>query len=287
MGTIVRLTFREMLNKKILYLGLLMTVVYLGFFGLAMYSMRDGMNGAPPLTMLGAAATVMAMGLFVSGMLVSGITIFSAVGSISAEIENGIIQAIAAKPLSRSAIFLGKFIGLGITVVGYSLLIFLATTGIVRYFFDLDMASYPQGLVLFCLQPLVLLAVTMWGSTFMTTLGNGITMFVFYSLSVVGGMVEQIGVQLSSVGGMIGGSPIDASSLSTIGILSSLLLPTDSMYRLVNFTLLYKSSVPVEALNFNPFSTITPPSVWMMVYSGIYLLAFLYFGIRTFTHRDI
>lgn len=287
MWTIVRLTFREMLNKKILYLGLIMTLIYLGFFGFGMYSMADGMKEAPSISRLGAAAAVMAAGIYVSGLLVSAVTIFSSVGSISSEIENGILQAVVAKPLRRSDVFLGKFFGLGLTTIGYSLLIFLATTLIVRHFFNLQSSSYFTALLLFCLEPLILLVITMWGSTFMTTLGNGVTVFILYCLSVVGGMVEQIGGQLANVNAMVGGSPIDGSSLLTFGILSSLIMPTDSMYRLVNFTLLYKSSVPVEALNFNPFSTMSPPSIWAVVYTALYLLVFLYLGVRAFNRRDI
>lgn len=288
MFTIARLTFREMLNKKILLLGLVLTVLYLGLFGVGLHYVEQDLREAVELIRMTLAAQFLTIGLFVSGIMVSAITIFSAVGSISSEIENGIMFATAAKPLSRSQIFLGKYLGLSMALVGYSLLIFVATNLIVKYIFHFSSGDFLAGMALFSLQPLVLLAVTMWGSTFLSTLGNGIAMFMLYSVAVIGGMVEQLGVQMSNLSATVAaGGPVAASSLTTIGIVTSLLLPVDSLYRLVNYVLLYGSSVPIQVTNFNPFSTTTPPSLWMLVYTGVYVLFFIGFGIFKFSRRDI
>lgn len=286
MWTMVRLTFREMLNKRILHLGLTLTLLYLAFFGVGLYFMSKDMLQAPELSRQAAAAVLLTAGLFVSGLLVSGITIFSAVGAISSEIDNGIMQAVAAKPLDRSDIFLGKYIGLGLALIAYSLMIFLATTLLVRFFFNFKTGSFIEGMIIFCLQPLVLLAIAMWGSSFMSTLGNGITTFILYSLSVVGGLVEQIGAEMAAFS-QVAGEQVVSSTMNIIGIITSLIIPTDSMYRLVNFKLIYESTVPVQVLSFNPFSTMTPPSVWMLVYTGAYILLFTWWGARIFSQRDL
>ena len=169
-----------------------------------------------------------------------------------------------------------------------ALLVFIATNLIVGYTFDFRSDGFYSAMALFALQPLVLLAVSLWGSTFLSTLGNGIFMFMLYSVGVIGGMVEYVGVQMSTLSMTIGGSgSAAASSLTMTGIVTSLLMPVDSLYRLVNFILLYGSSVPSQVLNFNPFSTTSPPSPVMLAYTAGYVLLFIGLGIRKFSRRDI
>ncbi len=287
MITIARLTFREMLNKRILLLGMILTAIYLGLYGVGLHYLEKEMQDTAEMMRMVLAGEMLTAGLFVSGMMVSAITIFSSVGSISAEIENGIMFATAAKPLSRTHIFLGKYLGLGFALVSYSLLVFTATNLIVGYTFDFRSEGLLTAMALFTVQPLVLLAVSLWGSTFLSTLGNGIFMFMLYSVSVIGGMVEFIGVQMSTMSATVGSSAVAASSLTMVGIVTSLLMPVDSLYRLVNYLVLYGSAAPSQVLSFNPFSTNSPPSTIMLAYTAGYVLLFIGLGARKFSQRDI
>lgn len=287
MITIARLTFREMLNKRILHLGLILTIIYLGLFGVGLHYIEKDTRDMVEIMRMALAGELLTAGLFVSGMMVSAITVFSSVGSIAAEIENGIMFAIAAKPLSRPQIFLGKYLGLGFALVVYSLLVYIATNLIVGYTFHIHSDGLYHAMALFAVQPLVLLAVSLWGSTFFSTLGNGIFMFMLYSVALIGGMVEYVGVQMSSLTVTVAEGSLAASTLNMIGIVTSLLMPVDSLYRLVNYILLYGSAVPSQVLSFNPFSTSTPPSVSMLAYTAGYVLLFIGLGIRKFSQRDI
>ena len=199
MITIARLTFREMLNKRILLLGLVLTVVYLSILWLGLHYVGKDIPETAELVRLSLAGELLTAGLFVSGMLVSLVTVFSSAGAISADIENGIMPATAAKPISRTQIFLGKYAGLGLALVVYSLFVFIATNMIVWRVFHFYSDGFFSAMVLFALQPLVLLAVSLWGSTFLSTLGNGVFMFMLYSVAVIGGMLEYVGVQMSSM----------------------------------------------------------------------------------------
>jgi ABC-type transport system involved in multi-copper enzyme maturation permease subunit len=288
MITIARLTFREMLNKRILLLGLVLTVVYLSILWLGLHYVGKDIPEAAELVRLSLAGELLTAGLFVSGMLVSLVTVFSSAGAISADIENGIMPATAAKPISRTQIFLGKYAGLGLALVVYSLFVFIATNMIVWRVFHFYSDGFFSAMVLFALQPLVLLAVSLWGSTFLSTLGNGVFMFMLYSVAVIGGMLEYVGVQMSSMALTAGASgTAAASSLTMIGILTSLLLPVDSLYRLVNYLLLQGSPVPAQLMRFTPFLTITPPSMEMLAYTAGYILLFIGLGIYKLSSRDL
>ncbi|MGE5543826.1 MAG: hypothetical protein ACM3UW_02540, partial [Bacillota bacterium] len=247
MFAIARLTFREILNKRSLLLGLLLTVLFMVLFTLGLYFVEKNMRDTVELVRLSLAGELLTAGLFVSGMMISAVTIFSSVGSISSEIENGIMLATAAKPLSRTQIFLGKYAGLGLALVGYSLLVFIAANMIVWRIFHFHTDGFLSAMAVFALQPLVLLAASLCGSTFLSTLRNRIFMLMLFSVAFIGGMVEYAGVQMSAVsltGGA--GEAVAASSLTMIGIMTSLLMPVDSLYRLANFIILYGSSVPSQ-----------------------------------------
>lgn len=113
-------------------------------------------------------------------------------------------------------------------------------------------------------------------------------MFMLYSVAVIGGMLEYVGVQMSSMALTAGASgTAAASSLTMIGILTSLLLPVDSLYRLVNYLLLQGSPVPAQLMRFTPFLTITPPSMEMLAYTAGYILLFIGLGIYKLSSRDL
>ncbi|MGB9904016.1 MAG: hypothetical protein ACPLQO_05005, partial [Desulfotomaculales bacterium] len=75
------------------------------------------------------------------------------------------------------------------------------------------------ALGLFVLEPLVLLAVARLGSVVFSTLGNGVLAFALYALAVVGGMTEQIGAL------------VENPAAVNAGIVASLILPADAVYR--------------------------------------------------------
>lgn len=137
------------------------------------------------------------------------------------------------------------------------------------------MAVKPGTLILFALQPLILLALTFWGSTLLPTLANGIAVFMLYAMGILGGMMEQIGYIIHS------------PSLINIGIVSSLIMPADAIYRKIVFTLLASQGTNFSTLILGPFGAGAEPSFWMLVYTLLYILGFLASAVRIFAKRDL
>jgi len=134
---------------------------------------------------------------------------------------------------------------------------------------------YQLAVGLFCLQSVILLAVTMFGTTFLSTLANGIGSFMLYAVGVVGGMMEQIGYLAKS------------QVLVDIGIASSLLMPADSVYRKTVYTLMSAPSASLSSMMLGPFGSVSEPSVWMLVYTGFYIVFFLAMASLIFSRKDI
>jgi Cu-processing system permease protein len=130
-------------------------------------------------------------------------------------------------------------------------------------------------LVLFAFHPLVLLSVTMLGTTGLSTIANAVMVFMLYALSVMGGVLEQIGYYLRN------------DSLIDSGILASLLMPADSLYRKMVHYLLPGAESGLAAGFLGPFGSLGEPSVWMMVYAVLYVAMFLGLAVKSFSKRDI
>jgi hypothetical protein len=139
---------------------------------------------------------------------------------------------------------------------------------------SLTFSAVLNGYLLFILEPLTLLALSLLGSVSLKTLGNGILMAALYILGLIGGMMEQFG-------GFLGNR-----DLVTIGILSSLVSPFDVIYRKMTTVLFSRTGMGNPM--FGPgVAGNAEPSAWMMAYVGLYLLAMLFVAIRKFGKKDI
>lgn len=275
MLTMALLTFKEMVRRRILLVTLVLAVAFLALYGTGVhYGYKDMAAHPGPMKAL-LAPMLLSIGLYFGSFIIAFLAVMAAVGAISGEIENGTIHAIVPRPVRRSEIILGKFLGYGLMLSAFAALFYVAVLLIVHFNTGMSVPIKAGAIGLFCLQPLILLAVTLFGTTFLSTLANGIGAFMLYAVGVVGGMLEQIGHLASS------------KVLVNIGIVSSLAMPADAVYRKIVYTLLSVPGASVSSLMMGPFGSNSEPSVWMLVYTGLYILGFLALAVKVFSRRDI
>ena len=277
MLTMLGITFREGLNRKVMLISLILAAVFLGLYGTGVHYAAKSLTANPnPMLAMVVYPQLLSFGLYFGGFIVSFLAIFSAVGAISSEIETGIIQAVVTKPISRRDFVLGKFLGLGLFLALYAALFFTAIALIINVKTGLVLEGQWAALGLFVLQPLVLLAVTLYGSVVMPTIANGVVMFMLYAVATIGGMVEQIGWLIEDTG------------LQLAGIATSLIMPVDSLYRKIVHLLLRPADNPVNALQqMGPFGSMAEPSVWMVTYALLYVVFFTGLAVFIFNRKDI
>ncbi len=274
MLTITLLTFKEVIRRRIILITLFLTLVFLALFGTGVhYGYKEMAVQAGPLEMV-LTRQFLALGLYFGSFIVAFLAIMAVVGAISGEIEGGTIYAIVPRPVKRSAIILGKLLGYGFMLCVFAALFYIAIILIIRFNTGLSVPLKPAALGLFCLQPLVLLAVSLFGTTFLSTLANGIAAFMLYAIGVIGGMMEQIGYLANS------------EVLIQIGIVSSLIMPADAIYRKIVYNLLAIPEVSMASM-LGPFGSMSEPSAWMLLYTGLYILCFLALAVRIFSKRDL
>ena len=287
------LTFREAWRKKVALIAAALTLAYLILYGVGMHfiiggSMVDTANPAASAASYYAmmqAITLFVLGIYLASFLVAGLAILAAAGSIAGEIENGTLSTLAVRPLSRRDLLLGKFLGLAAMLVLYAAFFFLALTGLVYWQTGLIIPGILPALGLFILIPLVLLAVTMLGTTRLSTLGNGALAFALYAIAVVGGMMEQLGALM-------------ANTTATIftGVITSLILPVDAIYRRLVATVVdllpagNGQDIPSfvnPQMTLGPFGSQSTPSDLMLIYTGVYIVVLLALAVYSFKRRDI
>lgn len=296
MLTIAHLTFKEAVRKKILIAGVILTILFLALYGTGLYFMNQDMEKVHQRNIASQAENArgeyvqhMAMmaeqqkkaflllGIYFSSSIVSLLAIFSSVGSVSSEVENGMLHAIMAKPIKRRSIILGKFTGYALMLTTYAALLLVSVFALNHYIAGAKITSVPGTIALFILQPLVLLVVTIMGSTRLSTLANGITAFMLYTIGVIGGMIEWFGMAAGN------------GTLVNTGIITSLVMPVDSIYRMISLSITGPSSGIniMTKMMYGPFGTLSEPSNAMVVYAILYTISFLLIAMRVFSKRDV
>jgi Cu-processing system permease protein len=276
---VARFALKEAMRKKMMLAAGVLTTLYLLLFGLGLHFLRGSINQMVEI----AGFQIFSMGLYMATLLTGLLAAFTGVGAISGEIETGTAYALLVKPISRTQLLLGKFLGYALMMAIYAGLFFLAIWLLFAWQFGLSLPGVWRVLPLFLFQPLIMLGVAFLGSTLFSTLANGITLFLLYGVALVGGMIEQIGAMLGPISG--GHTSV---ALINIGIVSSLALPVDSLYRRAVYILLSQHNQGFSLLNgLGPFGGTSAPSGLMVVYAIAYLAVCLLLASSVFSRRDI
>lgn len=278
MLTIMRFTFREAFSRKILLVSVIVALVFLALYWTGVFfAVRDIERAQNRILAAVIYPQLLLFGLYFGGFIVSFLAILSSAGLISGDIESGAIQAVATKPVRRTSIVLGRFFGQGLFLAFYAAVLFAAIYAIVRTLTGMDLAGSGRAMAVFSLQPVVLLAASLLASTLTTTIAGGALTFMLYTLSVIGGVIEQIGWMINNL------------YLKNAGIVSSLIMPADSLYRKnVHILLKHQADSPLASFQqMGPFGSLAEPSTWMMVYTLAYVAALLVLAMYAFKKKDL
>jgi ABC-type transport system involved in multi-copper enzyme maturation permease subunit len=281
---IARLTVREAFRRKVILGVVLLSLAFIALYAIGFHLFRDNYlslearrsarTGAGPAPSYAVSASAMVLlGLYTVNFLTGIMTIFAAVGTVAGEIEAGTLDAIVPKPIGRWQIIVGKYLGFAVMLSAY---IILMVCGVALTAHTAGHYAPPHlvhGTLLVILVSMILLSLTMLGSTLFSTMTNGIIVFMLYGVAVTGGLVEQLGTALNS------------DTMVKIGIGSSILLPSDSMWRLASYVV--QPSLAISFIGPNPLGTTVPPSDRAVHYSIVYCLALVIGSVLVFQRRDL
>jgi Cu-processing system permease protein len=279
LGTLViaRLTFKEAARRRILLAALLLGILFLAVYGLGIHFIQQDLvkrgEHLQRVVAIPIHSLLAQMGLYVVNFLTLALTVLTSVDTISGEIDCGSIQALAAKPIRRWEILIGKWMGFAGMLTLYLALMAGGVLILTRTLLGYTVSNAFRGVALMWINELLVLNVTLLGGTRFSTLANGVLAFSAYGVAFIGGWIEQIGAFLGNQTAIV------------IGILSSLLMPSEALWRRAAFemqTALAAAAVP------NPLmSTVSVPSLAMVIYAVFYAAAALTFAVYSFGSRDL
>jgi Cu-processing system permease protein len=277
---LARMTFREAIRRRIvltgLVLGILFLVVYsvgfrMIFTEISKETARDG-TAIARVAQNEMSNFLLLAGLYAVAFLSVAMGALLSADTLAGEINSGTIQTIVTKPLRRSDVVLGKWLGFAGLLALYLLLMSGGTVLSVFFQSGYLPRNLLSGLSLIYLEALLVMTFSLACSSAMPALATGGMVFGLYGLAFIGGWIEQIGAIFNN------------QTAVQVGIATSLLFPTEAIWRRASFEM---QSTFGAVLQMTPFVTLSVPNLLMVIYAVLYLLIALAAAVKIFQNRDI
>ena len=267
-------TFREAARKKMLWMALAAGSAFLILFGTGLhFQAKDfAAHGMSPVLRREISFTMVTMGLYAVDLLAVLMTILTSIDTLSGEIASGTIQAIAAKPVPRWQVLLGKWFGFCGMLTAYIAIMVGGVNAVTYAMAGVTARHLARGLSLMWMESVVLLSVVFVFATYFSTLTTGVLTLGLHGLAFLGGWIEQFGAITQTPRAV------------NVGIIASVLMPSEALWRRAAFEM---QSPLANSLRISPFSTLSVPSMAMVFYALLYLAIALAVAIRRFSQRDL
>ncbi|HSP08367.1 MAG TPA: ABC transporter permease [Candidatus Dormibacteraeota bacterium] len=281
---IARLTIQEAARRRLLLALLVLTLIVVGFSGWGFHKITTvTRSDGSPLPAV-QVALITSQLLIVVVFMYSGVLALSAAvvagPLISSEVESGLLLSMLARPLRRSEVVIGKWLGLAILVAAYaagSAFLELAAVDWATGY----LPPHPVQLVIYVgAEGLVLLSLGLALSTRLSGITGGVIALVAWLMGWIGGVVGDIGAGLQN------------QAVENVGVVSHLLLPSDGLWRGAIYamepdTLLATLRAAGTVARANPFAAVDPPSTAFLLWVIVWFALMLGLSIWSFRTREI
>jgi ABC-type transport system involved in multi-copper enzyme maturation permease subunit len=281
---IARLTVHEASRRRLLLALIVLTLIVVGFSAWGFHKITtvnrsDGTPLPPAEVALITSQLLIVVTFMYSGVLALSAAVVAA-PLISAEVESGLLLSILARPVRRSEVVIGKWLGLGVLVAiyaaGSALLELTAVDWATGY-----LPPHPLQLVLYVgTEGLVLLSLGLLLSTRLSGITGGVIALVSWLIGWIGGIVGDIGTGLQN------------QAVENVGIISHLILPTDGLWRGAVYamepdTVLAQLRAAGTIGRANPFAAVDPPPDAFLLWVAVWFAIMLTVSIWSFRTREI
>ena len=202
--TIAGYGLREALRRKVFVVVCLLTVVFVILYWIGnRYTFRHVADIVPPAgidAQAFAGAFLFGMAMFGTLFLGTVLAIFLTLGVVRGDAERGLLQPLVVRPVGRGAVLVARFLGAAAVCVPYVLVLYFATMGLT----GAEGGWWPDRIVTPGLElaggVLVVAALSLLGSVFLSSIANGIAIFMIFGGGLVAGLLGNIGHVLNSHG---------------------------------------------------------------------------------------
>jgi ABC-type transport system involved in multi-copper enzyme maturation permease subunit len=281
---IARLTIQEASRRRLLLALVILTLIVVGFSAwgfnkITTVTTSDASPLPPEQVALITSQLLIVVTFMYSGVLALSAAVVAG-PLISGEVESGMLLSMLARPLRRSEVVIGKWLGLAALVAiyaaGSAFLEIAAVDWATGY-----VPPHPVELVLFVgTEGLALLSLGLLLSTRLSGITGGVIALVAWLMGWISGVVGDIGTGLQN------------QAVENVGTISHLILPTDGLWRGAIYAM--EPDVVLASLRAagtigraNPFSAVDPPPVPFLAWVVVWFAIMLVLSIASFRTREI
>jgi len=281
---IARLTVQEASRRRLLAALVILTliVVAISAWGFEKITTVTGSNGRP--LQHDQVQLITSQLLIVITFMYSGVLALSAAvvagPLISSEVESGMLLSMLARPVRRSEVVIGKWVGLAVLVALYA-------GG--SAFLEMAAVDWATGYV----PPHPILLTVYVGTEGLVLLSLGLVLSTRLS-GITGGVIALVAWLMGWIGGVVGdiGNALQNQAVEDIGIVSHLILPTDGLWRGAVYSM--EPDAVLAALRAagtvaraNPFTAVDPPPTAFLAWVVVWFALMLTLAIWSFRTREI
>jgi ABC-type transport system involved in multi-copper enzyme maturation permease subunit len=281
---IARLTVQETSRRRLILALIILTLIVVGFSAWGFNKITTVTNSEGATLPAQQVALITSQLLIVVTFMYSGVLALSAAvvagPLISSEVESGLLLSMLARPLRRSEVVIGKWLGLAVLIAlyaaGSAFLELAAVDWATGY-----LPPHPVQLVLYVgAEGLVLLSLGLALSTRLSGITGGVIALVAWLMGWIAGVVGDVGIGLQN------------QAIENVGVVSHLLLPTDGLWRGAIYALepdafLATLRAAGTVARANPFAQVDPPPISFLAWVVLWFALMLSLSIWSFRTREI
>jgi ABC-type transport system involved in multi-copper enzyme maturation permease subunit len=286
--TIIRLTILEATRKRLIWALLLLTMLVVGLtgWGVSLLVTNARANGVPESQIQFGVSQVVLLLAYNYRVVLALTAAFLGAPALASDLDSGIALAMLARPIRRSEVLLGRWIGLALVLGGYAILgggLELAVVALVSDYVP------PQPVIaigFLVAEAIVTLTVAIVLGSRLSAMAGGAVAVVLFGLSWVAGVLGAVAAALN------------LADLTAVTGGARLLLPIDGLWRGVVFNLQPAATrLLIEGFTragenaaafaaANPFFATNPPSLPYLGWVGAWIVAMLALAIVLFRRRE-
>jgi Cu-processing system permease protein len=262
---------------------LVLTAAFLTLYALGVNAAYDATRGLEEIgpgalveTHVLFSATFLGLAMFGTLFLGTVLAIFLTHAAVRGDAERGLLQPLVVRPIGRPALLAGRFAAAA-AVCG---LYVVAVYGVAMTITQVVTGWWPDRIVTPALELagaiVVLVALCLLGSVFLSATANGIAVFMLFGAGLVAGLLGQIGEALAS------------DRLESIARTASWVLPFEALYQDgLNALTADTSGFTRAALSLGPFGGAQAAGPALAPYVVGYLALVAALALAGFRRRDL
>ena len=279
---VVGYALREALRRRVFAVVVLLTLAFLGLYWLgAREAFEDTSGFATGVenvvdTKAFTGATIFGMAMFATLFLGIVLTIFLTLSVVRGDAERGLLQPLVVRPLGRATLLLARWAGATAVSGLYVVLVYFAALLITHGAGDWTPDNIVGPALALTGGVAVVAALSLLGSVYLSTIANGIAVFMLFGAGLTAGLLGSIG------------NALENDTLENVAQIASWALPFEALFQAGLSALISETTgLTGVILQLGPFGVARDASLALVPFTVAYLAIVLALAVAAFSRRDL